>query len=306
MDAKLACDILNHRIARTVVEDAEAEVQMLFDTSPESVSIRSVTSERYTRFYDSDLLSYVMKLAKDRKLKVPPGKPIEGVRTKIATEADCLSMGSGGGIKVVPGMEISPSGLYRGDRDMFIFLVDDANAVDDGFGHPLYRGMFIANSEVGMGSFNVTEFLMQGVCGNHIVWGAKNICQVRYRHIGEVQPRIHEAMTKLLPQHAFKPIDTERVVFKWMAQEKLGTDPDSVVESVYSFRINGLTQKVLYAAYANSHEHRDTDGDPNTWWGFANALTRYSQKCKNADERMAIDCAAGKLFEKAAKIALRN
>ena len=51
--------------------------------------------------------------------------------------------------------------------------------------------------------------------------------------------------------------------------------------------------------YELAIEHETTDGDPRTAWGMANGLTRLSQSLPYADERVALDRAAGKVLEMA-------
>lgn len=85
------------------------------------------------------------------------------------------------------GAELVPSGLYASDRDMFIFMIDGGDRIDAGPRAQLHHGFFVSNSEVGAGSFEVTQFLFNEVCGNNIVWGAQDIFEVRARHTASVR-----------------------------------------------------------------------------------------------------------------------
>jgi len=60
-----------------------------------------------------------------------------------------------------------------------------------------------------------------------------------------------------------------------------------------------LTKKVIEGSFTIAQEHADTDGDPRSYWGLAQGMTRYSQTTGFADERTAIDSAAGKLLRMA-------
>jgi hypothetical protein len=304
VDAELAAQILNHRRDKIVAGDPDAEVMALLNINDVSdrIMIRAVTSERYTRVWDTDVIPYAMKL-QEKGWKVPPARPSPNYNgeVRIATEQDILAFGEGG-VQVRVGDEIGPAGLYRGDRDMFIIMVNDKNRVDDGAGHSLMEGMIIRNSEVGCAAVSATRFKMQGVCGNHIIWNVQDILSVKYRHTGEAGERTAVAFDKLI--NDYQPLSFERdlQVMDWMRRNVIAAGEDEVVKAIYRFRIPVMTQKILSAAYKNAEQFRDVDGDPNTWMGFVNALTRYSQTLTNADERHKLDEGAGKLMEIAAKV----
>ena len=80
---------------------------------------------------------------------------------------------------------IAPAGLYASDHDCFAFMVNESVTVDDGSDGGLCRGFFVSNSEVGAASLKFTS-LYRSVCGNHIVWGAK---QAQERHCPHRQER---------------------------------------------------------------------------------------------------------------------
>ena len=305
LNSDLACQVLEYRKKQILAGNPDEEVNILLDCG-EDVTIRSVTSDKYARFHDVDVLPFAFRLQAEG-WKVPPGRPVnEGsARTRTATEQDCIRGNGGGGLSIRPGDLIAPSGLYRGDRDMFIFMVNDQNVVDDGGGNALLEGIMIRNSEVGVANFSTTRFICQAVCGNHIIWGAEKVVNVRYRHIGQAVERIHQSMRDMLLDTKPRDWTKELGVIKWMRTHVLGDSRDSVVEAVYGFRQNALTKSVLEAAYDNAEQWVNVDGEPSTWYGFANALTRYSQTLGNADKRYAIDDAAANLFERAAKEAAK-
>jgi len=75
----------------------------------------------------------------------------------------------------------NPSGLYSSDRDMFAFMINDECPVEVG-NSKLGRGFFCWNSETGSKSFGLATFLYNYVCGNHIVWGAEDVNELRIIH----------------------------------------------------------------------------------------------------------------------------
>lgn len=305
LNAKITCDVLNYRKQKILEESPDDEILMLLERGNQNITIRSINSERYARVYDAEIIPFAQKL-QSIGWKIPPARPNGQYKgqTRIATDQDIVSFGKGG-LQVRVGDTIAPAGLYMGDRDMFIFMINDKDIVDDGMGNALMRGVFICNSEVGTKNFSITEFICQGVCGNHIVWGATDIVCVRYRHVGNAYDRINEALNNLTFDHTPKDWTKEIRTIEWMRNNTIGDNKDDVIENTYkTFRDPCLTQKVLHSAYNNAEQYEDTDGNPNTWYGISNAITRYSQTLGNADKRHDLDTVVGKIYDKASKMLL--
>src|SRR5262249_34050953 len=73
----------------------------------------------------------------------------------------------------VYGAELVPSGAYLGDRDLFLFLVDESRSLDDPTDRSqagLFRGFILRNSDVGAAALTLDVFLYRAVCGNNIIW----------------------------------------------------------------------------------------------------------------------------------------
>lgn len=83
-----------------------------------------------------------------------------------------------------------PAGLYASDRDMFVFLVSDENPVEIANAR-LGRGFFCWNSETGAPTFGLTTFLYNYVCGNHIVWEAEQVQELRIIHRNQALKRFY-------------------------------------------------------------------------------------------------------------------
>lgn len=296
LSAKLAAEVINERIEAMAVED---EVQLLVEQG-EKFRIRSVTSDRYARIWSADLIPFLKHL-QSNGWKVPPARPAMENQpgTRVATEKDILSNQGEFGLSVNVGDSIAPAGLYAGDRDMFAFMVNTDNQVDDGTGRKLSRFAIMTNSEVGAGSLSLTEGLMMNVCGNHILWGVSNIIQLRYRHIGEVAERAAEALE--LAKSRLSNWQDVNIGDKMnlLRGHTIAPDKDVVVECVYKLRLDpSLTQKALKAGYEAGEVYGEIDGAaPNTPLGLVHGITRYSQTINNANERMKVDLAAGKIMD---------
>ncbi len=83
------------------------------------------------------------------KFCVPPARPAfpDQPGTRPATEDDVLAVKDFLSINV--GDPVAPAGLYASNHDMFAFLINEENRIDDGSDSGLSRGVFFENSEVG-------------------------------------------------------------------------------------------------------------------------------------------------------------
>jgi hypothetical protein len=174
LPADLAATNLNHGLRRDGLPDT-----LQFLANDETRQLRSITRD-YTRFWNEDLVS-ALGPTLDRGWRVPPARPAtDDPRARPATDADILPNQGDFGLSVKVGDMIGPAGVYCGDRDLFVFLVQPDRVIDDGNQGPM-RGVFLWNSEVGAGSFKIRSFLLENVCGNHIVWGASDVQEIRGR-----------------------------------------------------------------------------------------------------------------------------
>lgn len=307
VSGETAAGIFNDRIERM---DPEDEINLLIQQSKDEgvpSQVRAVLSSGYARVWDADIVQYAQLLIKQQGFKVPPARlAIEGGRSRIATEADVLSANNRptGGPSIQVGDTIGPAGLYAGDRDMFMTLVRDDLAITDPMGNPLNMGLMISNSEVGAKKFSVTQFMFRGVCGNHCFWNCTDIIQARYRHVGAAEDRVKAFLNQVVVNGIkFTNPEQDQKVVDWMARITLGPDKAEVVDAIYGWRMSPqiLTKKVLGAIYDEGEKWADVDGAPNTWWGYLQAMTRYSQTFPNADQRLALDMAAAELYARATK-----
>lgn len=192
--------------------------------------------------------------------------------------------------------EERPSALYASDRDVFIFLVNHNIQIDDGSGDRLFRGLFVEQSEVGTASLSLTEFYCKWVCGNHIVWGAKNVQEIAIRHVGDVEEKFKlnfEATVKRIENESVS--DIERTI-KRLRVKRIAATKEELLDMVFGRRI--LTKKDTLAAYALAEKFAQVDGhnDPLSAWGFAQGVTRLSQEQPYGDKRTELDRAAGKVL----------
>jgi hypothetical protein len=212
------------------------DLQLLIHHGEENKLCRSIMTPSYKRIYNADITQRLMGLL-DYGWRVPPARPAfpgqDG--TRIATLDDVLDMEKFS-LSVKVGDEIAPAGLYASDHDMFAFMIDPTKYLEDGSGHPLYRGFFVWNSEVGASVFGVQTFLFRHVCGNHIVWGATNVKIIRVKHIGAAEFLFRTEFQQKLIEVMNAPFTLEQELINKARNKILGADKDEVVETIQSKR----------------------------------------------------------------------
>ena len=298
LPATLAAQNLNHGLSKIDSRDDEA-AKLLFHKNGELI-LRAATSPIYTRIWNSDIVKRLSE-SLPKGWRVPPARPagIENERTRIATAADVLTLQKEG-LSIKVGDPIAPAGLYASDHDMFAFLVNEEAGVDDGSGHNLGRGFFIWNSEVGASSFGLMTFLYDAICGNHIVWGAKGVQELRVRHVGDMaNPRAFSGIRMELLKYADSSTSDIEAKIKQARIYEFGTTKEDAVNAALAFATKTRThinRKQLGEAY-DIAELRGRYGAPGSAWGLVNGLTELSQKTTHVDERVKLDRAAGKIME---------
>jgi len=287
----LAAQVLNSCLkaqADTVLSE-EDEKQMTASLLLHGVNggtvLRAATSERYERIWNEAIIEKLTGLPSE--WRVPPARKVSGVRSRPATAEDlCVSS------SIQVGEEISPSGIYVSDHDLFIYLINDSMRVADG----LSKGFFIWNSEVGAKSFGLTTFLYNHTCGNHIVWGAKDVREFRVRHIGDVAHAYERGMMEL----EMTSFADDGAIITNAKRMVLGVGKDMVVEEIMKIILQKripLPQKLLESAYDTAARREDWYGPPVTLWAMVSGITENSQRVAYADERNNIDRAAGRLLD---------
>lgn len=232
----------------------------------------------------------------ERGWRVPPARPAHKGQpgTRPATEQDVLDVKMAGiGIKV--GDPIAPSGLYASDHDMFAFMINETNRIEDGTDQGLGRGFFVENSEVGDSAFKLTTFLYRFVCGNHIVWGAKDLRVISVRHVGSANSIAWNKLAVMVQRYADSSASDLEARIAVARRYEIAAKKEDVLDRLFNLRIG--TRKILEAAYNKAEQNTDIDGSPRSAWGFAQGMTRVSQESEYTDKRVEIDRAASKVIE---------
>lgn len=266
LPAELAADCINTGLQAVSSSD---KTSMLLERSDDGLTARALTSEKYARIWDVDITERLLELSARGPWQPAPAA-FDGSR-----------------------------GLYMGDRDMFAFLVDNNRRIFESLpGGGLSRGFFVWNSEVGAASFGVMRFLYEYVCGNHIVWGAKEVKEIRIRHIGKnAESDAYAQLAVELREYAEGSAAEDELRIERMRNHTIGATKDEVLDSLFGLRVPQLSRKTLAAGYERAVEHSDWYGAPNTAWGMVNGLTEVARDMSNADERVALERASQKVMQ---------
>lgn len=267
LPTQLAADNLNHGL-KGVADDGEPNARLLFHTNG-SLLVRAFTSERYTRIWNSDITKRLLRLHEQSPEWQPAPAAFDGSR-----------------------------GLYASDHDLFAFMVDNERRIfERGPGGGLGRGFFAWNSEVGASSFGVMTFYYEYVCGNHRVWGASGVQELRVRHIGEADDRAFRGLGIELRRFADASASEDEAKIISARNMSLGKTKDEVLDRIFGLRIPALSRKRADEAYSLAEAHADWYGDPRSVWGFTGGVTELARDLPHADERVTLDRAAGRVLQ---------
>jgi hypothetical protein len=289
LPAALACDNLNCKLPTV-----EGDGKLLLHRNGDLI-MRCITSDDYVRIWNTDVIERLQGLGSE--WRVPPARPARQGQagSRPATAADVLAA-TGFGLSVNVGDMIAPAGLYASDHDMFAFMVNESRRIEDGSDGGLSRGFFISNSEVGAGALRLTTFMYRHVCGNHIVWGASNVTETKIVHRGRAGDRFNAEFLVELKRYADDAASEDEARIVSAKRCIIAADKDSVIDLLFGKRL--LSRRQIAAAYDYA-EQEESNLAPTTVWGMVQGITRLSQDCQFAEERVDIDRAAGKVLEMA-------
>jgi hypothetical protein len=269
LPATLAAQNLNYGLARK--SDGPNDARLLFHSNG-GLLLRAATTTMYNRLWNYELVDRLIDMS-----------------ARYNMEAAHQTFSWGGG--AVPAD--AERSLYASDHDMFAFLMSPERTIMGPDGKPLRRGFIAINSEVGDKALKFMGFLFRDVCANHIIWGAEQLAEVNYAHVGDINGKLGEAVVTLRKyMDGAASIDEAR--FEELRVQVADTKAE-VVDKLFRMSL-GITKSALDESY--DAVVPDEDGDPRSAWGMVQGITRRSQLTPYADERTALDRAAGKLMAK--------
>ncbi len=230
--------------------------------------LEAVTSTTYGRIWDSDVVAAVERVNEDGRWKVPSASYATSNPRRATT-------------------------LYASDRDVWMFLCDEANPIEVD-GERLFRGFMVWNSEVGASAFGLKTFLYRHCCDNRIVWGAQNVNSLMIRHTGGAPERFAHEGRNLLRTYA--EASTQELVAGIRKAKETVVEKKDEKNSVQSWlRARGFQAAVADAAVKTAVAE---EGQARTLWDIVQGITAHARSIENADDRVALEMRAGALLDR--------
>lgn len=188
--------------------------------------------------------------------------------------------------------------LYASDRDMFVFLADEERRIEipnrrDGKPGSLARGFFVWNSETGAGTLGIATFLFDYVCQNRMVWGAREVEEIRVRHTAGAPIKWIEDVAPAIEAYSHSSTAGIEQTLALARSHRIGD-----VDKVREFLSKRFTKSQAGAMMA---AHVSDEGRPiETLWDAATGATAYARGIQYMDQRVNIEREAGKILDLAA------
>ena len=263
-----------------------AELVKTLESDDGRVELRAVTGPDYGRIWDHELVEAVMRIA---------GNGTGDTRWKVPGLLDWSTMTHNPFVEVTK----DTTTLYASDRDVFLFLVDDAHPIEAGKlpnGDPdlYFRGFYCWNSEVGSKTLGVASFYLRAVCMNRNIWGAEGFEEISIRHSKFAGHRFAHQAAPALTRFA----DSSPMPFMAgirAAREAIVARKDEDREIF--LRKRGFsrpeTEKIIATALAEEGR------PPETVFDFVQGITALARTRPHQDARLELEARASKLFASA-------
>jgi hypothetical protein len=260
-----------------------AELIKTLETDDGRTELRAVTGPDYGRIWDHELVAAVMKIA---------GDGIGDTRWKVPGLLDWATMTHNPFVDVTK----DTTTLYASDRDVFLFLVDDAHPIEAGTlpnGDPdlYFRGFYAWNSEVGSKTLGIASFYLRAVCMNRNIWGAEGFEEISIRHSKFAANRFaHEAAPALEQFASSSPMSFLTGIKAARAQIVARDDDDR--QSFLRGRgfSKGETDKII-ATVLDEEGH-----PPASIFDFVQGITALARDKPHQDARLEFEGKAAKLL----------
>jgi hypothetical protein len=243
-------------------DDARQNAKLLYRESGEVGEIRAATSPQYGRIWDSQIVSAVQKMNADGRWTVPL-KAYDGVNSKQATT------------------------LYASDRDVFIFLVDESRPIDIDE-QTYFRGFYTWNSEVGKATFGLATFLYSYVCANRIIWGARDIEELRIRHTSMAPERFIEQATPALAALSESSAEPIVAAIRKAKDTYVGKTMGDVESFLARKGFKPLESKVAISLAASGGSS-GSSGNPANLWDLIQGGTAAAREIGSQDDRLGVE-----------------
>ena len=248
--------------------------KLLAQNGENGLTTRALYSESYARVPDLDVLKKVRDISNEGGFI--PGGHIAGKSGVGISAEDATQMG----IR-------QASGLYMGERDIFLFMISPSQT--EVSGENFYLGFFAENSEVKDGCLELTTYACDGVCANHMIWGAREEEKTRWVHRGDPNRIMFEFEMKLSRQVRSGQMQEELYQVVSTAKDQMFARDEDGVKT----RLKGFGFAEGASTFAIRYSNGRFDNEWNNTFGVTSGLTCYSQTRWNQDDRVDLDKKVG-------------
>ncbi len=263
-----------------------AELAKTLEADDGRIELRAVTGPDYGRIWDHELVEAVMRIA---------GNGTGDTRWKVPGLLDWSTMTHNPFVEVTK----DTTTLYASDRDVFLFLVDDAHPIEAGRlpnGDPdlYFRGFYCWNSEVGSKTLGIASFYLRAVCMNRNIWGAEGFEEISIRHSKFAGHRFAHQAAPALERFADSS-PTPFLTGVRAAREAIVARKDEDREMF--LRKRGFskpeTEKIIATVLAEEGR------PPESVFDFVQGITALARTRPHQDARLELEARASKLFASA-------
>lgn len=275
LPATLAAQNINYGLKTASEKNPDSKVNIMAHVNGDML-VRALTSNKYARIWNYEVLGRMLPLEEDGwTCPTPFRKSAEQVANPDPT-------------------------VYVSDHDLFAFLVrEDQRIAEPGNPDGLARGFFVENSEVGAAALKVTTFLYRFMCSNHLIWGAKDVSELAVRHIGTKARGNLSTMFLGLTEYLNESASDVEAKIKEAKTRLIDADKEKVLDVIFAKLRGQVSRDAVEQSQGLAELYSESDGDPRSFWGLAQGMTRYSQSLKFADERVKVDKAAADVIDMA-------
>ena len=267
LPAPLAADCLNHNMGELARTTDGKDLKVLVRDHDEHAQLDAMTGHKYGRIWDSEVV-------------------------QLAIDIKDWSAGTGKEFYNPKDWNGNPSGLYAGDRDCFIFMIDGGSMLDAGPRAQLNRGFFMWNSEVGSKTFGLKTFFFNVVCGNHMVWDPTGVQELKIRHTLNGHYRFMDEARPFLQEVAMESLAPMESAVKAAITYELD-DPNDLDATSKWLQRRGFTK----AEARNGFDYAlKEEGQCETLWDLTQGITAYARDMATLDARTDLETRAGKLM----------
>lgn len=259
------------------------ELVKTLETGDGRTELRAVTGPDYGRIWDHELVSAVMKIA---------GNGTGDTRWKVPGTLDWSSMRHNPFVEVT----MDTTTLYASDRDVFLFLVDDANPIEAGRlpnGDPdlFFRGFYCWNSEVGAKTLGMATFFLRAVCMNRNIWGAEGFEEISIRHSKFAAGRFAQEAAPALERFASSSAGSFLGGIKASRAAIVARDADERQTFLRKRGFSkGETDKIIATAL------QEEGHPPSSIFDFVQGITAVARDRPHQDARLELEGKAAKLL----------